>query len=295
MHRVAEQFVSLYKLVGHQSVEVPQKNTHRVRYLQAVKSLLSDPVFLVQAPPSAWLDAWGALTKEHVGEPFENVAQGFVADITSTLFSPGDEGPSELRHLLMQETVKRAFLRLVITDLARLAATPELQPGGFPEFRVELQLGGLSLRGRVDRVDFSPRGYHIIDYKTSKVRRTEVKLVLLPQEAVNDKARLSVQGALYTLAWCRSHEEHPVADFTLYRLKNLDEDADVFLSADFDGQAVDRRSATYSQLEATYERLASNLSAGRFPANPRSASVCLYCPAFHVCPKPRDQSVGGSE
>lgn len=287
VHRVAEQFVSLYKLVGSEAEVIAEKNALRIPYLQAVKSLLANPHFLVNAPAEEWLETLGTLSNKHIAAGERAVAQVFVADIVSTLFSPSYEGPSRLRRLLIEETTKRAFLRLVLTDLTRLIATPDLQPGGFPEVRVDLSLGGLTLRGRVDRVDFSPRGYHIIDYKTSKVRRTEGKLVLFPEDAKSDKVRLSVQGALYTLAWCRTHTEHPVADFTLYRLKNLDEDVDVFMSADFGKETATLQSALYARLEETYGAIAESLAAGRFPATPRAPSVCAHCPALHTCPTPR--------
>jgi hypothetical protein len=287
VHRVAELFVSLYKRVGEEEPDVPRRNARRVRYLASLRERVSDPRFLVEAPREDWCDVIASLTVAHGGDGLGTIARAVADDIACVLFDPGYEGPSRLRRLLAEETVKRTFLRLVITEKARLEADPDLQPGGFPEFRTGVSLGGLQLTGRVDRVDFSPLGYHIIDYKTSKVRKQEGRLVLFPSDAPNDRSRLTVQGALYALAWARDHDEHPVASFTLYRLKNLDEDTDVFLGADFEGRVVQKNGPLYSRLEEVYGRLAERLADGEFQATPRTASVCATCAGFHVCPRPR--------
>ena len=150
----------------------------------------------------------------------------------------------------------------------------------------------MRLKGRVDRVDFSARGYHIIDYKTSRVPRSESKMVLFPSEARTDRVKLSVQGAVYALAWAARAPDHPVADFSLYRLKNLDPEADVMLRTQFGESPFTRGSPAEERMRETYEPIAERLAHGHFAAKPLHSGVCAFCPATHACPVPRTKGAG---
>lgn|GEM_PF-6662199 len=291
VHRVAEYFVSLYKLVGTDKETLHEANAARVRYLARMRAIVESPEFLVDAPREMWEEVFLRETRAVVGASHRDFLYPTVRDFVTALFVPSFTSPSVLRMQLTVELVKRAFLRLLITEHRRLSEDPALEVGGFPEQTVELALAGVRLRGRVDRVDFSPRGYHIIDYKASKVAKTHTKLALFPADCTSDSVRLSVQGALYSLAWAALRPESPVADFSLYRLKNLDPDVDVMLCSTFAESPFFRGSPSEERMRETYEPIADRLAHGNFDARPLHKNTCSNCPGYHTCAVPRAREV----
>jgi DNA helicase-2/ATP-dependent DNA helicase PcrA len=123
------------------------------------------------------------------------------------------------------------------------------------------QLGADRIRGRMDRVDASPDGDVITDYKSSDVRD--------PTKA-RQKARESLQLAIYALA----HEAQTGALPAAVQLH--------FLESGVVGRApLDR-----ARLASAREKIAAaadGIRAGRFDARP-DAVGCSYCPYRQVCP-----------
>jgi DNA helicase-2/ATP-dependent DNA helicase PcrA len=125
----------------------------------------------------------------------------------------------------------------------------------------EFTLGGVRVRGRMDRVDRAPDGAVIVDYKSSEIR---------DQRKADERARESLQLQVYALAHERGSGELPAR----MQLHFLD-------SGMTGGTTPDRR-----RLDKAEEKVvdaAQGIRAGIFPAKPNPVA-CGYCPFRQVCP-----------
>jgi DNA helicase II / ATP-dependent DNA helicase PcrA len=123
-------------------------------------------------------------------------------------------------------------------------------------------LGTDQIRGRMDRVDETPAGAVITDYKSADVR---------DQRKADQRARDSLQLQVYALA----HEAETGRLPSRIQLHFLD------------GGVVGSATPTRAGLERTTERIAraaSGIRAGRFDAKPNPVA-CGYCPYRTVCPQ----------
>ena len=122
-------------------------------------------------------------------------------------------------------------------------------------------LGATKVRGRFDRVDHTPAGVVIIDYKSSDV--TE-------QKKADQRARESLQLQIYALAQQEMTGRRPA----LVELR--------FLESGLGG----RHRPTEDDLKsaaAAVEAAATGIRARRFAATP-SYQTCRYCPYNQICP-----------
>jgi DNA helicase-2/ATP-dependent DNA helicase PcrA len=122
-------------------------------------------------------------------------------------------------------------------------------------------LGSDRLRGRIDRIDETPAGSVITDYKSSDVR---------DQRKADQRARESLQLQVYALAQQAESGALP-AEVRLHFL---------------DSGVVGRAAPDEARLSRASQRIgqaAEQIRGGRFEARP-SAVACGYCPFRAICP-----------
>ena len=125
----------------------------------------------------------------------------------------------------------------------------------------QVRLGGDIVRGRYDRVDRTPEGAIITDYKSSDVR---------DQAKADERARKSLQLQVYALAWEAETGELP-RSMELYFL-----DSGVVGRVMPDAKRLDRARRILGQA-------AAGIRSGSFPARPDMIG-CGYCPYREICP-----------
>ena len=150
---------------------------------------------------------------------------------------------------------REALRRFVAT------AAPEGRTVTAVERPFSVRFGPDTVRGRFDRVDSSPDGAVITDYKSSDVRD--------PRKAM-EKARDSLQLQLYALAWQAEHGELPAA-VELH-----------FLESGLVGR-VTPDDARLDRARRSLETAADGIRAGRFDPKP-TPIACGYCPYRDICP-----------
>jgi DNA helicase II / ATP-dependent DNA helicase PcrA len=123
------------------------------------------------------------------------------------------------------------------------------------------RLGSDVIRGRIDRLDATPAGAVITDYKSSDVR---------DQSKADEKARESLQLQVYALAHRASTGEAPAA-VQLH-----------FLDSGVVGRATPS-DARLERAEAKLAGVADGIRRGEFRARPNAVG-CSYCPFREVCP-----------
>jgi DNA helicase II / ATP-dependent DNA helicase PcrA len=141
----------------------------------------------------------------------------------------------------------------------------ELAGGEVPsaiERPFSFSLGRDQLRGRIDRLDATPEGTLITDYKSSDVR---------DQRKADQKARESLQLQVYALAHEAEAGELP-KEVRLH-----------FLDSGVVGRAVPDRTRL-ARTAARIERAAHEIRQARFAATP-SPVGCGYCPYRTICPR----------
>lgn len=241
---------------------------------------------------------------EHAHSLSEQLADiVFAENSVQPTQSNASQEHTQLQQQLTRESLRRAFRKLVQTEVQLGGLSEEsgsesgfqLRRAAFLEQPILYQLTKtLTLSGRIDRVDTSPEGDEIIDYKTSKVPKSDPALVLSPK-SLNTTNRLSVQGAIYSLAWAHRLEENDgeesrgVRAFSLFRLKTLNLERKPILSYQFE-TPLTRKSDLFGLLHSEYAAYANGLSAGLFPAQPVIKDVCKSCALISFCPTGRGQS-----
>ncbi|HEV8441692.1 MAG TPA: ATP-dependent DNA helicase [Methylomirabilota bacterium] len=128
------------------------------------------------------------------------------------------------------------------------------------------ELGPTRVRGRLDRVDETPEGAVIVDYKSSDV--TE-------QKKADQRARESLQLKIYALAWKAMTGRLPVA----VELRFLD------------SGLIGRHRPTEEDLAEAREAIeaaARGIRRRRFDATP-TYQACRYCPYNQICPSTATQ------
>jgi RecB family exonuclease len=117
------------------------------------------------------------------------------------------------------------------------------------------------IRGRVDRIDRTPEGDVIVDYKASDVR---------DQEKADQKARDSLQLQVYAL----SHEADTGSKPREMQLHFLD------------SGVIGTTRPEVARLDRARDKIrtaAAGIRAGDFSATPNSFA-CGYCPYRQICP-----------
>jgi DNA helicase-2/ATP-dependent DNA helicase PcrA len=122
-------------------------------------------------------------------------------------------------------------------------------------------VGADRVRGRMDRIDSTPRGAVIVDYKSSDVR---------DQRRADEKARDSLQLQIYALAHAAETGELP-HEVQLH-----------FLDSGVVGRAGPDR-GRLERAQAKIATAADGIRAGYFRAKPNPVA-CGYCPYRQICP-----------
>lgn len=191
-----------------------------------------------------------------------------------------------------REILKRTFFRFLQIEKSLAEELQDQLTGIERERPISLELGGLNFNGKIDRIDATQNGLRIIDYKTSNIPKNEKKLSLFPSELEEIKtSKLSPQGALYCLAWAQNmlltDEENNyrsnIKSFSLYHLKNLDENATPILNYEFK-EGMIKDDFIYKKLTTEYTEYALRLKQGDFFPRPIKQKTCDYCDFKPLCP-----------
>lgn len=146
-------------------------------------------------------------------------------------------------------------------DFCKAGDVPE-----FFEYKISGTWNGLPVRGTVDRIDRTPEGWRILDYKTSSS---------LPKGAVSStgKTDLDIQLTLYSNVVSQ--------EFNTPETKIASE---YFLIPK--GEAKTRKPAEAKEYNLLVEFLKQSMKTGSFPVAPdREENACMYCPHDTVCRK----------
>ena len=310
-HTLAETFL---RSVRHLSLFDDSRNCNDALWQQLIKRIdedfISSDTFVSTHP-----DTWAAKLLETIEKcelnPTQmNHALPMISDIRATLFgeklskAPGAVSEKKatdniLQTQLTREGVRRSMKKLLQSELLLLEREENINSSqttitgraraAFLEQPVSYELTeSLTLAGRIDRIDTHPTGDKIIDYKTSKVPKNDPVLVLRPSQ-LNTTNKLSVQGAIYSLAWARHQAENDdnatrgVRAFTLLRLKTLDLSRSPELTYEFD-TPLKKDSDSFQLIESEYIEYARNLTAGIFSARPLLKETCKTCSLRTFCP-----------
>ena len=229
---------------------------------------------------SGFYKAWTAADSRRRVTPEcleEALALARIAVTTAVGESPA---PSTLDEEWLLASVEPAVLGLVERDARFL---PDYVPAEFEwSFGLEqgdepIDLGGVRIKGRADRIDIGPQGLIVIDYKRSKAS----SYAEMGREGL-------VQLQLYALAASRRFEL-PVAG-GLYRSLSAGGDRG-FVSADvvgsfFANDVVEPAAIGVLLEEAvvTARTAFKGMKAGDIAPSP-DAKRCAYCPALAFCPE----------
>jgi RecB family exonuclease len=132
------------------------------------------------------------------------------------------------------------------------------------EQQFESELYGLKVSGRVDRVDRTPQGLVVIDYKTSSTKPLGIK-------DESGKANLDLQLPLY------AH----VIQTTLFPEQSVDSAYYYSLSR---GKKLYKTKPSEETLQAIAQKVKDYLQTGHYPVEPDiDQNVCKFCPYDLVC------------
>lgn len=193
--------------------------------------------------------AWhlGRIRSRPLGE--DGVLEAFAAHWSSEGFLSREH--EEARFAAGREALRR-FLATPPDPTRRTVAV---------ERPFQVRMGGDVVRGRYDRVDETPAGTVITDYKSSDVR---------DQRKADERARDSLQLQLYALAWEAETGELP-ASLELWFL-----DSGVVGRATPDPRRLERARTTLAMV-------ADGIRSGDYRARPDVVG-CSYCPYRRICP-----------
>jgi RecB family exonuclease len=205
---------------------------------------------------------------------------------------------TKLFGMYRDQALKNAYWRSIMVILQSWYRYEESRRADFPEFkpwRLELKLEyvlneGLTLRGRVDRVDRSSGGLVVIDYKSGASSFSGKELVM------GFGAQLLMYGALL-----QNREQLPVAAaFYLKTGRNADDGQGVFVGA-FKKIAHSKtgQSSGYLKQESfddvvgraqiRWQQAATALKKGVFSPQPYKTKICENCSFKHLCGYPQNQ------
>lgn len=193
--------------------------------------------------------------------------------------------PGLFRHKpLIEKTravIKSHVLRWLDWEIERRKKFPTLKPFAV-ESPVELELEGLKVRGRADRVDADGKHSVVIDYKTGEAPFIGGEL----------SQGIGAQLVMYAKGMQKSHGLEPAAAYYLTVGRKVEGKSGVFLkghsknlhdaharnSGVFDGDFA----TLFEKVSENWRRAAADLSNGIFSPNParpkKDCSICRYEP-----------------
>jgi hypothetical protein len=315
VHALAENFLRSLRHIALLEEDPLQQNHLWLNIFAAVEqNFLQSDTFL-EVDADCWTDAFlKSLTECRLSDSQLLHIERMAHELKTFIFTPTPNAQGQyessrtdvvLKNQLTRESVRRAMKKLVLCEIQMAGEQPPAKNetpqqrvrAAFLEQPVLFQINAaITLSGRIDRVDSHPAGDFIIDYKTSKVPKNDTELVLLPSQ-LNSTNKLSVQGAVYSLAWAQQQGENDfertrgVRRFSLVRLKTLDLTRNPELGFEFDAP-LQKSSETFEQLHAEYRRFADQLAKGLFPAEPLLKETCKSCALSAYCPT-AERNAGG--
>ncbi len=287
MHSIAEQIITkLVITLGN----INYSSVMSVIYKNILENLKDEKHF-ISSEKEIWYNLFISAIDKANSEYGKQIIAIFKENI-DLLWQLPDTDKSLFEKDIERETVKRTFYRFLMLEKIFTENIPNKKTGVERERNIKLNLEDLTFIGKIDRIDATPDGLHIIDYKTSKASKQKQKLTLLPSKIKYTQSgyKLSVQGGLYSLAWAAQkllNEEddyyHCIKSFSLFQLKNLDEEKNIILEYDFSPPMV-KDGAFYNQLYEEYSEYARNLREGNFFPNPINSAQCTFCDYKNICP-----------
>lgn len=292
MHQICEQFITrLVTLFGNEGYL--EKMEHI--YSNVISTLKQESIFLTSNKETFKQAVFQSISESYLpSDQNEQTIHSFFEAIETIWKKEQNETKSHLVQAEEREILKRCFVKFLHIELSGIQSAQKKKIAIAREFPLSFSLGNFTLKAKIDRVDVNQTGCEIIDYKTSKIPSTEKKLTLLPSDIKKDpKLKLSVQGALYAYGWAQcDHLDSTselssgsdVCQFSLYRLKNLDNEANSILSFSFPG-AFKASGDFYKKIKAEYEAYLGSLESGDFNPNPiQGKDTCNLCPHTLICP-----------
>ena len=169
---------------------------------------------------------------------------------------------------------RQEHINLIALNLASAEFLPVEREVIATETKFDTQWYGLKIQGQVDRIDRTPRGLAVIDYKTSSVTPAGVK-------DATGKANLDVQLAVYQDAVSEAMSEGLIAQ--TYPDETIDTAAYYSLTKQ---KTISRPQKEPAQLAAFVERVKTHLQQGDYPVAPDiDRKACRYCNFDPVCRK----------
>jgi ATP-dependent helicase/DNAse subunit B len=137
------------------------------------------------------------------------------------------------------------------------------------EQKIMSECYGLPLRGYIDRIDKTPQGIVVIDYKTSSKAPKGIK-------DATGEANIDMQLPIYQAAIAKLYPDETIAKALYYSLTK--------------GKEIASKSPPEDELKAAVDRLKSNLSEGSYPIEPDlKREACRYCEFDLVCRKSEEE------
>jgi ATP-dependent helicase/DNAse subunit B len=158
---------------------------------------------------------------------------------------------------------RQEHLDLLTLNLATAEFLPQEREVIATETKFTMQWHGLSLKGQVDRIDLTPAGLTIIDYKTSSVIPPGIKDSM-------GKANIDLQLAVYQDAIAEQYPEWEIDTAVYYSLSKQ--------------KTLSRPQKDPAELAAFAQQVKNHLSQGHYPVAPDlDRQACRYCDYDLVC------------
>ena len=161
------------------------------------------------------------------------------------------------------EAQRQEHLNLLALNLATAEFLPADREVIATETKFDMEWHGLQIQGQVDRIDRTPAGLTVIDYKTSGVTPAGVK-------DETGKANLDIQLAVYQDAIAEKYPDQTIDIATYYSLTQQ--------------KTISYPKKDPAELAAFAEKVKSHLEQGYYPVAPDSdRKACRYCNYDLVC------------
>lgn len=158
---------------------------------------------------------------------------------------------------------RQEHLNLLTLNLATVEFLPREREVIATETKFEMQWYSLQIKGRVDRIDRTPAGLSIIDYKTSGVTPAGVKDAM-------GKANLDIQLAVYQDAIAQKYPDDVIDTTTYYSITQQ--------------KTISRPKQDPAELAAFAQQVKSHLTQGHYPVAPDTdRQACRYCDYDLIC------------
>ncbi|NJK58683.1 MAG: PD-(D/E)XK nuclease family protein [Pleurocapsa sp. SU_5_0] len=158
---------------------------------------------------------------------------------------------------------RQEHLNLLTLNLASAEFLPPAREVIATETKFAMQWHGLQIKGQVDRIDRTPTGLNIIDYKTSGATPAGVK-------DATGKANLDIQLAVYQDAIAQQYPEAVIDTAAYYSLTKQ--------------KTINRPQKDPAELAAFAQQVKSHLTQGHYPVAPDAdRKACRYCDYDLIC------------